>query len=83
MKVANFGKRGDVGITLIDFLLRQAENGGVEINILPTREFGIESGAEFQECGDPALYVGVLRSWALGFRQQSEEACSFLNRSRR
>ncbi len=55
-EVADFGKRGDVGIAALDLFPAEPENGRVQIDIFASCEFGIESGAEFEQGGDPAEY---------------------------
>ena len=54
---ANVGKGDDVIVSGVDFLVGQAQNGGIEIHIFPSGEFRVEPATEFEQRGHASLDV--------------------------
>jgi hypothetical protein len=49
-----FGETDDVVQTAADLGPAQAQNGAVEVDVLPTSQVGVEARAQFQERPDAA-----------------------------
>ena len=78
-KRADVGKGDDVVEAFGDFALAQAQDGGVDGDVFTPGEFGVEAGAELQQCGNaPAhLYVaGAGMEGAADDLQQGGFACA-------
>ena len=58
---ADVGKGHDILITGRDFLGTEAKNGGIEPDVFPAGEFGIESAAQFQQGGHPSAGAHAAR----------------------
>jgi len=56
-ELADFGKLGDVREPAVYLFGGESEDRRIEIDIVAARKFGIEAGAQFQKCGDPAIHV--------------------------
>lgn len=54
-EVANFGEGFDFGVAGVNFGGAETEDGGVEIDVFPTGELGVEAGAKFEQGGDAAI----------------------------
>lgn len=60
-EVADVRKGHDVVVAGVCFFPRQAEDGGIEVDVLAAREFGVEAAAQLQESGHTAFYVDASR----------------------
>ena len=49
----------DDGVKLLINFTTHAENRAVQIDVLPPRQFGMESGADFQQASNPAIKVDL------------------------
>ncbi len=56
-EVSDVGEGGDVVVFLLDVVFVAALYEALEEDIFATGEFGVETGAEFEECGNAALDV--------------------------
>ena len=54
-EVADLGEGGDVLVALVDLARGEPEDGAVQIDVVAAAEFGVESGAEFEQRGDAAV----------------------------
>ena len=54
-EVADFSEGFDFGVAGVDLGGAEAEDGGVEIDVLATGEFGVEAGAQFEQCSDASV----------------------------
>src|ERR1035437_6931669 len=54
-EVADFGESGDVLVALVDLAGGESEDGAVEVDVIAAAEFGVESGAEFEQGGDASV----------------------------
>ncbi len=52
---ADAGKLFNGGIAAVDLALRKSEDGGVEIDVVPAGEFGIETRPQLEEGGDASI----------------------------
>ena len=58
-KRADVGKGDDVVEAFGDFALAQAQDGGVDGDVFTPGEFGVEAGAQLQQCGDAPAHLHV------------------------
>ena len=53
-ELAEFGELDDVVEQPVGLRVRQADDRGVQVDVLPAGQLGMEPGAERQQRGDPA-----------------------------
>lgn len=61
--MADVGEVGDVGDARFDGVGVEAEEGGAEADVFAAGEFGVEAGAEFEQCGDAAAGMEDAFRW--------------------
>ncbi len=61
MNLTDAGEVDDVVEDRVDLLLRQTEDGGVEVDVLAAGQVGVEAGTQFEERRDAALHADRTR----------------------
>ena len=82
-EVADFGEVFDVFVALVDLAGAEAEDGAVQVDVVAAAEFGIESGAEFEQRCDAPVDRRAIRGWAAGCRRPFAAGCSCRSHFRR
>ena len=54
-EISDLGELFDCLVAAVDFAFGEAEDGGVQINIVATGEFGVEARAQFEQRGDASV----------------------------
>ena len=60
-EIADFGEVDDFVELGIDFLFREAQHGGVDVDVLPPGQDGVEARSEGNERADPAAHRDLAR----------------------
>src|SRR5436190_14001635 len=62
-EVADFGKAFDLREERVSFATRKAQQGRVHIDVFDAGKFGIEAGAQFEQCRYPAFVPNLSLRW--------------------
>src|ERR1017187_9456723 len=54
-ELVQFGERYDLVELAIHLRASHAQHGAIQVNVLPSRQFGMETGANFKKAADAAL----------------------------
>ena len=58
-KLLDFGERHDFIEASVDLVTAHTENRAVQINVFAAREFGMKTGADFEETADPPIEANL------------------------
>lgn len=75
-EVSDLGEGLDRSVALVDLPVRESEDGGVQVDVVPAREFRVESRSELEERGDPATNGGGTGSGSQDAGENLEK-CAF------
>ena len=82
-EVLELGERDDVVVDAVGVLARQAQERGVQVDVLATGELGVEPGAQLEQRRDPPALADRRRRSAAGCRRCTSAAWSCPSRCAR